>query len=184
MDLEYKDYFSVDCKKKVRNLYETSFPKQEKFPFWILKCCSKQKNVLFNSIFYQNELIGLEYILKYENSVYLMYFAINEDKRSMGYGTEIIKKLAKDYDNVILSIERANSSEKLRRKQFYLKNGFYSTNVFYIDAEVEYEILCTNKNFKVSNENLNLFYKQMTNSKILSYIIGKIFNVYNINFIK
>ena len=53
----------------------------------------KTKNVLFNSVFYQNELIGIEYILKYENSVYLMYFAINEDKRSMGYGTEIIKKL-------------------------------------------------------------------------------------------
>ena len=112
-----------------------------------------------------------------------MYFAIDENKQNKGYGSEIVKDLANEYNTVILSIEKIdniNREIKQKRKNFYLRNGFQETNVFYEDAGVEYEILTTNKNFSITKESLEKFYEQMTSSKILKYIIGRIFNVYDI----
>lgn len=187
MNLEYSNYLTSNDKRKIKELYTKSFPKEERFPFWILRHCSKEENVEFNSIMNKQELIGIEYILKLKSTAYLMYFAVNEDKRNLGYGTKIIKDLNKKNDNVILSIERVSNkdnNDKLRRKKFYLKNGFYETNTFYEDAGVQYELLYTNKNFTITKEDLENIYKQMTKSKLMMYIIGKIFNIYNINFIK
>ena len=70
-----------------------------------------------------NELVGIEYLLTYENNAYLMYFAINENKQNKGYGSEIVKDLANEYNTVILSIEKLdniNREIKQKRKKFYL----------------------------------------------------------------
>ena len=50
---------------------------------------------------------------------------------------------------MILSIEKASeecNDNKLKRKEFYLRNGFISSNKYIIDNGVKYEILITNKN--------------------------------------
>ena len=49
---------------------------------------------------------------------------------------------------MILSIEKASeecNDNKLKRKEFYLRNGFISSNKYIIDNGVKYEILITNK---------------------------------------
>ena len=186
MELKYNSYNSSNCKKDLKKIYINSFIKAERFPFFLLKNCSKEKNVIFNEVSEEGNLVGMIYIINCSNFAYLMYLAIDEKYRGNGYGSKILKDIISKNENVVLCIEKVDMDtygEKQRRKNFYIRNGFYETNNFICDGGIEYEILCTNKNFKVSNENLNLFYKQMTNSKILSYIIGKIFNVYNINFI-
>lgn len=76
------------------------------------------------------------------------------------------------------------NDEKLRRKKFYLKNGFYETNKFILDNKVEYEILCTNRDYEITEENLKQRYTKMGNNKFINYVISKIFNTYNIKFIK
>lgn len=183
MKLKYVNYLKSKHKKEMKRIYLKAFPKSERFPFWILKICSKENNIKFMEVINGNELVGIEYLLTYENNAYLMYFAIDENKQNKGYGSEIVKDLANEYNTVILSIEKIdniNREIKQKRKNFYLRNGFQETNVFYEDAGVEYEILTTNKNFSTTKESLEKFYVQMTSSKILKYIIGKIFNVYDI----
>lgn len=76
------------------------------------------------------------------------------------------------------------NDEKLRRKKFYLKNGFYETNKFILDNKVEYEILCTNRDYEITEENLKQRYTKMGNNKFINYVISKIINTYNIKFIK
>lgn len=81
MNLKYIDYFVSEHKNEIKKLYMNSFPKDERFLFWILKRCSKEKNVVFNVILEDNKLIGMEYIIKYENISYLMYLAVDKSQR-------------------------------------------------------------------------------------------------------
>ncbi len=189
MNLKYINYFASKHKNEIKNIYLNSFQKDERFPFWILKHCSKEQNVVFNVILDDKKVIGMEYIINYndENTAYLMYLAIDKKQRGKGYGSEILKDLAKKYETIILSIERPNKNfddNKEKRKNFYLKNGFYETNKFIQDKGIEYEILCTNKNYSITKENLEKRYIKMTNSTIMKYLIGKIFNMYDSDFIE
>ena len=72
------------------------------------------------------------------------------------------------------------SDIKHKRKQFYLINGFVGTNKYIVDNNVEYELLCNNSNLDITKEILEKRYTMMTSSKILRFIISKIFNVYKI----
>lgn len=179
MNLKYIDYFVSEHKNEIKKLYMNSFPKNERFPFWILKHCSKEKNVVFNVILEDNKLIGMEYIINYENISYLMYLAVDKSQRDKGYGSQILKDLNQEYNTIILSIEKTNKDlkdDKQKRKDFYLRNGFNETNKFIKDNEVEYEVLCTNKEYDITEKMLKKRYDKMTNSFMIKYIIGKIFN--------
>lgn len=179
MNLKYIDYFVSEHKNEIKKLYMNSFPKDERFPFWILKHCSKEKNVVFNVILEGNKLIGMEYIIKYENISYLMYLAVDKSQRGKGYGSQILKDLNQEYSTIILSIEKTNKDlkdDKQKRKDFYLRNRFNETNKFIKDNEVEYEVLCTNKGYDITEKMLKKRYDKMTNSFMIKYIIGKIFN--------
>lgn len=187
MNLNYIDYFMSKHKNKIKKVYINSFFKDERFPFWILKRCAKEENVQLNEILDGDKFIGMEYIINCENYVYLMYLAVDKNIREKGYGTKILNDLVKKHNNVILSIERPDknsSTEKNRRKEFYLRNGFYEMNKFIEDNGIHYEILCTKKDYIITEENLKKRYTKMTSSPIIKWLIGKLFNVYNINFIK
>ena len=49
-----------------------------------------------------------------------------------------------------------------------------------IDNDVEYELLCNNEKIEVNEKIMKKRYTCMTSSKIIRYIISKIFNVNNI----
>lgn len=109
MKLKYVNYLRSKHKKEMKRIYLKAFPKSERFPFWILKNCSKENNIEFIEVLNGNELVGIEYLLTYENNAYLMYFAIDENKQNKGYGSEIVKDLANKYNTVILSIEKIDN---------------------------------------------------------------------------
>lgn len=182
MNLNYIEFNKCKDKNKVKKMYIESFDKEERFQFWLLKKCAKENNVIFNTIYDNDNLIGFQYIIKYDNIEYLMYFAIGKDKRNMGYGSEVLKQLTNSNSNVLLSIEKPTNPKELKykRKQFYLRNGFITTNKFIIDNNVEYELLCNNSNLDITKELLQGRYINMTKSKIIKYIISKMFNVNDI----
>ena len=43
MILKYVDYFLLKDKKKIKNIYTNSFNKDERFSFFILEKCAKEK---------------------------------------------------------------------------------------------------------------------------------------------
>lgn len=187
MDLTYINYFKSAHKHNIKNIYKHSFPKEERFPFWILKHCSKGENVIFYSILDKDKVIGMAYIVTYDTIAYLMYLAVDENLRGKRYGSKILEDFKKKYKTVILSIERPNKDvedNRKTRKQFYLRNGFFETNKFMEDTGVEYEILCTNKDHNITKEDLEKRYSKMANSTITKYLIGKIFDMQPIDFIE
>lgn len=187
MTLKYINYFTSQYKYEVKKIYQNAFPREERFPFWVLKCCAKEKNVRFNVILDGGKLVGMVYIIHCENYTYLMFFAIEKSQRKKGYGSQILKDLTEQYKNIILSIEKPDekfNDDKAKRKNFYLKNGLQETNKFMKDNGVLYELLCTNKEFVITEEKLRERYTKMTHSAVMKWIMSKLFNVHRIDFIE
>lgn len=111
------------------------------------------------SFYEKNLFVGFCYLINNNNLTFIPYLAINDNIRSKGYGTKIINKIKSIYkDNrIILDIEpidknSENNEQRIRRKNFYNKNGFRSLPILMLDGEETYEILiyngeCTTKEF-------------------------------------
>lgn len=67
-NLKYKD--------KIEKLYLSAFPKEERFPFWILEECSQEDNSDLCAILDNDKFIGMCYIVNCDDAHYLMYLAV------------------------------------------------------------------------------------------------------------
>ena len=173
-DFEYKD--------KLEELYLSAFPKEERFPFDILEDCSKEDNSNLYAIIDDDKFIGMCYIVNCEGAYYLMYLAVEEELRNKKYGSKILEDLKEKYKTLFLSIDEPTDEISIRRKNFYLKNGFYDTNKYYEDTGVWYEVLCTNSQYEITENNMMKRYTNMTSNIELARVISNTFNVNTINF--
>ena len=123
-----KDYRSVVA------LMRTAFPPEERIPVWILNLLSKKRNVNFNAWYDNGEFCGITYTIESEKMVFLLYFAVNAQQRSKGYGSQIIHKLKQIAGGreIILNVEKPeraaeNNIQRVQRIAFYERNGFYQS---------------------------------------------------------
>ena len=79
---------------------------------------------------------------------HIIYFAVKDDLRGRGIGSRALDALAKErpHFRIIVDIEQPmedaeNLPERLRRKNFYVRNGFSETETKYNWRGVDYEIL-------------------------------------------
>ena len=77
-----------------------------------------------------------------------------------------------------MSIDEPNNSMSIRRKNFYLRNGFYDINRSYEDTGINYEILCTDDRYEITNDIMKMRYTNMTNN---SKILNEISNTFDID---
>lgn len=182
--LTNKRYAYCKDKQMIRKIYQQSFPEAERFPFWILKHCSKNNNVHLDAILCDEKPIGMQFIVNYDDISYLMYFAIDANHRGLNYGSQALRNMVIRNNNVLLCIEKPVDDATIRRKSFYLRNGFYETECYLEDTGVEYEILSSVKNFSVNENILRKRYTEMSNNPIMRYIIKHTFDVENINILR
>lgn len=189
--MRYKSYSVCDSQgqSQIKEIYETSFPKSEKFPFWVLKQCAKENNVRLDSIIDHNTdtIVGMSFLLSYDDIAYLMYVAIDKKYRNRGFGGLVLRDfiLRKSDTTILLCIERPSAETeniKARRKDFYLRNGFYETGCFIEDSGVEYEFLSSSKERVITENDLKKRYSCMTRNPLIKFIIKNTFDS-NINFI-
>ena len=137
-----------DCPdpKKVRELYEASFPVEERMPFFIIS--RKEKGRDLRVWLEGEELIGLTYLYHYRDLSYLSYICVESTYQDEGYGSKILQEILKEYpqQRIIVDIEKLdedaeNAAERERRRQFYLRNGFQSDEIGYFFYDVDYELL-------------------------------------------
>ena len=189
--MRYKSYSVCDSQgqSQIKEIYETSFPKSEKFPFWVLKQCSKENNVRLDAIIDHNtdKIIGMIFLIFYDDIAYLMYAAIDKKYRNKGFGSLVLGDLIlRQVDaSILLCIERPSAKKediKVRRKDFYLRNGFYETGCFIEDSGVEYEFLSSSKERIITENDLKKRYSCMTRNPLMKFIIKNTFDN-DINFI-
>lgn len=171
----------LKCKDKIENLYLSAFPKEERFPFYILEECSKEDNSDLYAVFDKDKFIGMCYIVNCDNAYYLMYLAVQDELRNKNYGSKILKDLKEKYKNLFLSIDMPVDEMSIKRKNFYLRNGFYDTSQYYEDTGVWYEVLCTNDKCEITDNIMKKRYNNMTNKTKLLSVISSTFNANTIN---
>ena len=88
--------------------------------------------------------------LDYKNIRYLAYFAVSRDKRSAGIGSQALKFLMERYPyaQIVTEFETPddscdNNAFRIRRRDFYLRNGFYETGWYSFYDDTEFTIACS-----------------------------------------
>lgn len=149
MELSFKPVCRrQDDYKNIKRLYRTAFPKEERAPLWFLLKKAKWQNIDFSAVYDGGKWVGIIYAVTDSMLTYVMYLAIQETERGSGYGSEVLKAIAKRYrgTRLVLSIEELNEAapnykQRVRRKEFYLKNGFQDLNCRVKEFGVTYELL-------------------------------------------
>lgn len=138
--------------KDVKAIYFDLFPPNGRLPFCMMVVMSKLWNTKFLSFYDNDKLCGFIYFAVQFKQVFLMFFAVDKELRSKGYGREILNELKKLYPmkKMIVTIEYGNTDktkEQERRKRFYLNNDFKETGYLIRMGGVEQEILVRNGQF-------------------------------------
>lgn len=133
--------------RRVRQLYVQAFPKIERLPLWALILMALRPGIAFYAVYDGDEFCGLLYLLNDPDHTLIFYFAVRSDLRGKGYGAEILKWLKSRKRSVSLVMESMretcdNPEQRLRRNEFYLRNGFQDTGYFMRSRGI-YDVLCT-----------------------------------------
>ena len=160
--------------KELKRIYKTSFPQVEQYPILVLRLLALKSNVNALAFFDEEKLVGFSYFFINNETVFILYLAINDKIRSKGYGTQIINYIKEKFHgrDIFLDVEAPdenadNTEQRKKRIAFYAKNGIHETNNFFKYDTVKYEILSTNLSFSEKDYNMNLrqFFKVFKNKK-------------------
>ncbi len=134
--------------KFILDLYMESFPKEERKPFSVIQRKAAMGTMEILVITEGKKRIGLAITASEGDLVLLDYFAISKSCQGRGSGSEALFLLKELYSGkqFFLEIERpdegaANAGERVRRKNFYLKNGMLETGIHVTLFGVPMELL-------------------------------------------
>ena len=121
----------------LRALYESAFPREERIPWEDLLRLVEKMPLEFAEYRDGAELLGITIVYPRPRLSWFWYFAVPEEKRGRGIGQRILSALLSRYEgrSAVLDMEdpaqhgAPNAAQRLRRRDFYLRNGFRETGV-------------------------------------------------------
>lgn len=129
---------------------DEAFPPSERMSFDGIFDFASDTNTDILGIYDDETPIGFAVILKNEECGYVYFIAIDSNTRSKGYGSVAMRKMFELYPNLQLVLdfevidEKAeNNEQRIRRKNFYLKNGFHETGNYTMLRDERFEIVCS-----------------------------------------
>lgn len=135
---------------RVRNLYHSAFPPEERPPYALLWLFSLKPAVDFSAYYDENQFLGLSYVVKTSQGRFVLFLAVADAQRSRGYGSIILRDIARQMPNLpcFLCMEpmdrtAPNYPQRLKRLTFYEKNGYRRQYHYYHELGVVYELLAT-----------------------------------------
>lgn len=135
--------------KQVKHLYREAFPAAERVPIKYLIGDDATGEL---AACYDGELFcGFYATITVGDIVCILFLAVEPQLRDRGYGGQILELITDRAAGrrIMLDIEAPdikadNYEQRIRRKQFYIKNGYRETEIAYDWRGVSYEILITN----------------------------------------
>ena len=141
--------------KEIRDLYESSFPEEEKLKYEDIFHHFDGIQVDFKAYYDEEEhlvAIYISYVMK--KYTYAAFLAVVEKLRGKGYGKKIVLDIiegAKTGNIVIGEVESPSQTDsknleiRKRRLAFYLRNGAVDTGIHIKHNGVDYAIVTTTK---------------------------------------
>ena len=154
--------------RAVKSIYLEAFPKEERMPFWTMRLLDKLPATQLLAFYDGAVLCGFAYLGVEGDVVFLMFLAVDQTLRSRGYGSAILQVLRERYPRHrhVVSIEMCsqnapNRDQRLRRKAFYLNNGYEETGWQITLSKVPQEVLAANGEF--DPQELQRFFQKYSN---------------------
>ena len=134
--------------RRAKALYMSAFPKEERLPWWILRLNTCRKGIDLTAFMDGDVFCGFTASVTVENLHFLLFFAIDDEKRGMGYGSAVLQMLQKQYQTVVLNVElldpaAENYDQRKRRFAFYQKNGLLDTYYHVWEVGGKFRVLST-----------------------------------------
>ena len=167
MNITTVSYKNAPDKALAKKLYLTSFPKEELIPWWIVLLLINKKCVNFNCHYENGHFCGFTFTANEGNVLFVLFFAIEENLRHKGYGSAILEHLKSVYPNceIYLNVELLdenadNFNERVKRVEFYKKNGFFDTKHNIREVGGVFRVLATTKD--ISPDDYIRVFKKMS----------------------
>lgn len=169
---EYKTKYYT----QVRDIYIKSFPEDERYIS--LEKMIERKNTKLYCLVEKEIVLGIMYLIMYNDMIFLLYLAIDNKKRSKGYGSYLLKWCLKKYTDkkIYLNIEEVNKEAidyEIRKKRldFYLKNGFFLTNYISKEEVQNFNILSNNTKIDINEyKKLDKFISEILDEPISNIV--------------
>lgn len=94
--------------------------------------------------------IGFAVIVKNDRCGYIYFYAIDSRLRSNSYGSAALQKLLEQYSGIQMTLDfesinqsAANNEQRIRRRAFYLRNGFHETGRCTMLRGELFEVVCS-----------------------------------------
>ena len=137
-----------EMKRQLKELYFRSFPKEERVPWFFMNAKSRKDGANLYGVYDGDIFVGLVHEVYFRDITYVFFLAVSPKLRGKGYGGAVLEEIKRKNEGrrVILNIETLdeecdNREERVRRKNFYLKNGFNEAGYKTRENNVLYEML-------------------------------------------
>lgn len=128
------DHKSLNDKYLI-NIYESSFPKDERRNWDEIIELVKTEKIIFYSIVNNNSTIGFLTSWSFADFLFIEHFVIDEKERNKGFGNAAIEKIiAQTKKTIILETEENTDTTSAKRIKFYQKIGFEINEFEYLQA--------------------------------------------------
>lgn len=140
--------------EKVRQLYHTAFPKEERIPWPLVRLNTMRKGIELTAFLDGDTFCGFTYSVTCGDLYMPLFFAIDQSLRSKGFGSAVLSLLKESYSTVVLNIEplvadAPNLPERQHRYGFYCHNGFFDTGYHVWEVGGMFRILSTVPNLDI-----------------------------------
>lgn len=134
-------------RKYFEQINDDAFPLSERMSFEEIFDFAADTDVL--GIYDAGNPIGFAVLLKNTECGYVYFIAIDSYTRSKGYGgaamqrmMELYPKLQLVLDFEVIDENAENTEQRIRRKNFYLRNGFHETGNYTMLRDERFEVVC------------------------------------------
>lgn len=141
--------------EQINSLAAEAFPPEEYLAPDKLVEMAKADNFDFWALTDGDAFVGFMVVQTHGNLAYLFFLAIAPSCRAKGYGSRAIETLRALYPDKqqVVDFEMPNETapnhaQRMKRRQFYLKNGYRETGLFLSYLGVDYEVFCMDSDFE------------------------------------
>ena len=132
------------------------FPRNERIPMPFLLWRAKKEYVDFLAFFDDGKFVGFTYLVTQKDLTLVLYIAVSDKIQSKGYGGKIMSHIRELYpaNRIILNIEALdeqakNNEQRIKRRAFYIKNGYKSSGIIATDKKATFENLIIGGSCKI-----------------------------------
>ena len=131
--------------EEMYTLYQQAFPKNEQMD--LTRLFDELHLGAIYGYYQENQLVGFAILCIQSQIAHILYLAVKKEYRDQGIGSYILNDLAKQYDSkkIIVDIEKikdtSNKEQRIKRKQFYLKNDKQNNRFLELIKDIPVNVL-------------------------------------------